>query len=91
MELFSDDSRISRFEPFEVKTKNLVFTDDKDRILPIGNVKKLSKDNIALDYILKHDTVKLLKDGDRLFVVTVDGDLELPSENFHVDEQLELF
>lgn len=81
----------SKIEIFEVKTKNLVFSDDKNRILPIGNLEKLSKDYPGLKYILENDTVNLSKKDGKTIVVIPGKELELPSENFHIDEQLELF
>lgn len=86
-----ENLRESKIETYEVKTKNLVFSDDRDRILPVGNVKKLSEDFPGLKYILENDTVRLLKKDNKTFV-SVDGkELPLPDKNFHIDEQLELF
>ena len=91
MELNENLRNESRLDVYEVKTSNLVFSDDKDRILPIGNLKKMAEEFPGLKYILENDTVSIVKKDGKTLVLVNGKELDLPEKGFHIDEQLELF
>ena len=91
MELNENLRNESRLDVYEVKTSNLVFSDDKDRILPIGNLKKMAEEFPGLKYILENDIVSIVKKDGKTFVLVDGKELDLPERGFHIDEQLELF
>jgi len=86
------EKEVEILEEREVKTSELIFQDEKGKVLPQGNLAVLAKHSNGLKYLLEHETAILAKTDEGLFVLDKKGNkLTLPKDNFYVVEQLSLF